>query len=90
MEELLCLINPLSDSQFIYQINTDTLKKIPLMVCPYHELPDRLDFLMHDKNIYVLHFAGHDDYITEIASKIPTEFTLKKDLFNLKITHNIS
>lgn len=83
MEELFCIINPFSNTQQIFKINTETSEKKLIDNCKYIELSNELDFLMHRENIFILHLLGRQNDIDKVVVEIPSgEYTIKKDFFN--------
>ena len=88
MQEIFCPINAFTLKQKIYKIDTATGEKELISLCDLVKLPEILETIMQEQQIYTLHLNGDENFITEISEKIETDFNLKYSVNNLVIKYN--
>lgn len=88
MQELFCPINTFTLKQKIYKIDTETGEKELVTLCDLVKLPEVLEAIMEEQQIYTLHFNGDEHYISAIGEKIETNFNLKYNNNNLIVKYN--
>ena len=88
MQEIFCPINQFVLKQKIYKIDTETGEKDLIALCDLINLPDTLEAIMKEQQIYTLHFNGDQNFISDVSEKIETNFNLNYGISDLVIKYN--